>query len=69
MGLIYGIRYKLSRKSAENIFPNILAQAAVCPGSPLSLRSGNAGASAGRLCDDTEEMSSPELPQGHATHA
>lgn len=33
-------------------------------GSPLSLRSGNAGAGAGRLCDDTEDMSSPELPQG-----
>ena len=26
MGLIYGIKYKYSRKSAENLFPNINAQ-------------------------------------------
>ena len=30
MGFIYGIKYKYSRKSAENLFPYILAQAQVC---------------------------------------
>ena len=30
MGFIYGIKYKYSRKTAENLFPYILAQAAVC---------------------------------------
>ena len=27
MGFIYGLKFKFSRKSAENLFPNILAQA------------------------------------------
>ena len=30
MGVIYGIKYNLSRKSTENLSPYILAQAAVC---------------------------------------
>ena len=30
MGFIHGIRYNVSRKSAENQFPNILARAAAC---------------------------------------
>ena len=30
MGFIYGITCKFSRKSAENLFPNILAEAKVC---------------------------------------
>ena len=41
MGFIYGIRYICSMKFAENLFPNILAQAAVWlysiafPGRPI----------------------------------
>ena len=30
MGFIYDTKYKVSRKSTENIFPYILASAAVC---------------------------------------
>ena len=42
MGFIYNMKYEYPRKSAENLFPNILAKAAFCiqsraPGSGYSV--------------------------------